>query len=165
MLRRVFKSCGTIDWRIDWRERRYCSGDQTVRSQPMKLADPVMRRRVNVPRGAILRSRTVGSVTLWERSPDRDFPPGIAVGRPLLQGRGRPDASPLRQTRCASEAVPIIVESRLVAPVRRLRHSDLTASATGPIHAYNASSLTLDYSDSLPRAGVCPHCVKCQSRR
>ena len=44
MLRRVFKSCGTIDWR----EGRYNSGNQTVRSLPMKLADSVVRRRVKV---------------------------------------------------------------------------------------------------------------------
>ncbi len=49
---------------------------------------------------------------LWERSPDREC---YRRPRPLLQWGERPDASPLRQTRCASEAVPITVESRLVS--------------------------------------------------
>ncbi len=110
MLRRGIQSFGTIDWRIDWREGRNCSRNQTVRSQPMKLADSAMRRRVKAPCGSdlliaifndpnhrqetapprrpptrrpkshdtqclweISRSRTVGPVTLWERSPDRDL--------------------------------------------------------------------------------------------
>ena len=54
-----------------------------------------MRRRVKAPCGSDL------LIAIFDDPNNR--------GRPLLQRGGRPDAS----TRCASEAVPIIVESRL----------------------------------------------------
>ncbi len=137
MLRRCIQSFGTIDWRIDWREGRDSSRNQTVRSQPMKLADSVMRRQVKTPCGSDLliaifddpdnRGQETAPTmllhpSLWERSPDRDFPPDIAVGRPLPQETA-PTRRPLLQRRwlrdaamgasmaCASEALPIIVDS------------------------------------------------------
>ncbi len=60
----------------------------------MKLADSVVGRRIiNV---------------LWERSPDRDFCSGPCR-------KSAQDESLGRRVRCAPEALPIIVESRLVS--------------------------------------------------
>ncbi len=66
------------------------------------------------------------------RSGDRSFCNG---------GGGPPDASPLRQRRCSSEALPIIVESRLIAgvvrrflcPVRSARQSSVVGGCSQQI--------------------------------
>ncbi len=96
---------------IDRREGRDCSGNQTVWSQPMKLADSVMRHREKAP--WTIRSEVKADwpvrTSLWERSPDRDLrcsQRSRTVRRPLPPGeRSHQETAPA--------ALPTIVESRL----------------------------------------------------
>ncbi len=105
----VFKSFGTIDWREGPDCSRTESSSNSACRSDLPIAifdDPNNRGQETAPTREHKRPQSHDTPCLWERSPDRDFRNGPCR-------KSEQDESLWRRVRCAPEALPIIVESRL----------------------------------------------------